>query len=157
MHLPRRPRRDGQHPGRQPALPHPPPPTAASPAGPPAQPPAPPVPARHTVHESVRIVTTPMPDDVAADHEGIPVIASAKAPLADINNDPSYLLTIALEHLGRAASESGCDGLYAVHHTLAVDNGVMYICAMGTGSRPTPNLDGPPQRFYPPRPSRSTP
>jgi hypothetical protein len=97
------------------------------------------------VHEAVRIVTTPMPYDVAADHEGIPVIAAGHAPIADIDQDPSHLLAIVLEELGRGASERGCDGLYGVHHTMSVDNGVMYITAMGTGSRPTPNLDGPPQ------------
>jgi hypothetical protein len=106
---------------------------------------APPGHVRHDLAESVRIVTTPMPYDVAADHEGIPVMAAGHAPLADINQDPSYLLTIVLEELGRVASERGCDGLYSVHHTMAIDtNGTMYISAMGTGSRPTVNMDGPP-------------
>jgi hypothetical protein len=141
MRLPRR--RDGQQPDPQPALPH-----AAVPASPapsPASPPAPaPTPPRHTLAESVRIVTTAMPYDVAADHDGIVVIAAAHGPLDDIKHDPSYLLAIVLEELGRIASERGCDGLYAVHHTMAVDAGVMYISAMGTGSRPTLDLDGPP-------------
>jgi hypothetical protein len=134
-------RHDDQQPGPQPALPQPPvpQPTPAPPAGPPAH-----ALACHTVHEAVRIVTTPMPYDIAADHEGIPVIAAGHAPIADIHHDPNYLLAIVLEELGRGASERGCDGLYGVHHTMAVDNGTIYITAMGTGSRPTPNLDGPP-------------
>jgi hypothetical protein len=130
-------RRDDQ----QPATPHPPVPTAASPTAPAAQ-----TPAGHTVHEAVRIVTTPMPFDVATDHEGIPVFAAGHAPLADpeVNHDLGYLLAVVLEELGRAASEGGCDGVYGVHHTLAIHDGVAYITAMGTGSRPILNLDGPP-------------
>ena len=101
-------------------------------------------PIRHKLAEAARLATIPMPFDVAADHEPLIVYAGGFQPVAELNGDPGQLLTVVLEELGRGASQAGCDAVYSVHHTLAVDNGVMYITAMGTGSRPITNLDSPP-------------
>ena len=120
------------------------------PAGPPPQQPDPassgssyPSPApqvRHDFAQAARLATTPMPYDIAATHEPVIVYVSGTAHVGD----PSALLTSVFDELAREASRRGCDGVYGVHHTFAVDAGVMYITAAGTGSRPITNMDEPP-------------
>lgn len=117
------------------------------PAGPPPQQPDPgssgsahPTPVRHDFAQSARLATTPMPYDIAATHEPVIVYVSGTADVGD----PSALLTDVFDLLAREASARGCDRVYGVHHTFAVDAGVMYITAAGTGSRPITDMDGPP-------------
>lgn len=126
----------------QPAIPQPlPPPAPANPAHH-THPTA--LTNRHNLAESALLATTPMPYDVAADHEPVIVFAAGYRPLADLGADPGRLLATVLENIAREASERGCDAVYSIQHTLAVDNGWIYITATGTGSRPITNMDGPP-------------
>lgn len=107
-----------------------------------------PTPASHEQREigqSARLATTPMPFDVASTHESVIVCASASRSFVVGESDPGGLLVWVLEELGRQASLRGCDGVYAIQHTLAVDHGVMHITAIGTGSRPLTDMDGPPR------------
>lgn len=134
-------RRRNERRDSQPAAPHPPAPPAA-PAYPAQHPRA--GAARHNLAESALLATTPMPYDVAADHEPVIVFAAGYRPLADLGGDPGRLLATVLENIAREASERGCDAVYSIQHTLAVDNGWIYITATGTGSRPITNMDGPP-------------
>jgi hypothetical protein len=107
-----------------------------------------PAPSSHEQREigqSAKLATTPMPFDVESTHESVIVCASASKSFAVGESDPGGLLVWVLEELGRQASQRGCDGVYGIQHTLAVDHGIMHITAIGTGSRPLTDMDGPPR------------
>jgi hypothetical protein len=95
---------------------------------------------RHDFAQAARLATTPMPYDIAATHEPVIVYATGTANVGD----PSALLTSVFDELAREASRRGCARVHGVHHTFAVDAGVMYVTAAGTGARPITNMDGPP-------------
>jgi hypothetical protein len=90
------------------------------------------------VDEAARLSTVPMPYDVAADHHGVFVFATQQG---HVDHDPAELMRNVFEALSRAASQRGCDGVYGIQHTVSVDNGAVYITAIGTGSRPIVDLD----------------
>lgn len=95
------------------------------------------------ISQSARLATTPMPYDVESTHEPVIVCASAAQSLVSEGPDPGQVLIEVLEELGRQASRLGCDGVWSIQHTLAVDGGTMFVTAIGTGSRPTMDLDKP--------------
>lgn len=98
------------------------------------------------ISQSARLATTPMPYDVESTHEPVIVTASGAQSLTHDGPDPGQVLNEILEELGRQASRSGCDGVWSIQHSMSVDAGVIFITAIGTGSRPLTNLDGPPPR-----------
>lgn len=95
---------------------------------------------RHDFAQAAPLATTPTPYDVAASHEPVFVYATATANVGD----PSALLTAVFDELAREASRRGCDRVYGVQHTFAVNDGVMYATAAATGLRPIIDMDGPP-------------
>jgi hypothetical protein len=98
------------------------------------------------IDQSARLATTPMPYDVESTHEPVIVCASGAQSLTNDGPDPGQVLVEVLEELGRQASRLGCDGVWSIQHTLAVDAETIFITAIGTGSRPTIDLDKPPPR-----------
>jgi hypothetical protein len=106
--------------------------------------PMPPSYVQRDVSQSARLATTPMPYDVESTHEPVIVYASAAQSLTNDGPDMGQVLVEVLQELGRQASRLGCDGVWSIQHTLAVDGGTMFMTAIGTGSRPTGDLDKPP-------------
>ncbi len=100
--------------------------------------PAPSPPPAWNVDEAAKLSTVPMPYEVAADHHGVFVFATQQG---HVDHDPAELMRNVFEALSRAASQRGCDGVYGIQHTVSVDNGAVYITAIGTGSRPIVDLD----------------
>jgi hypothetical protein len=117
----------------------------ASQSASPAPLPAPsPSPSSFEVAQYARLATTPMPFDVESTHEAVIVGAVAFDVLRQDGPNPAVVLAQALEDLGQEASKRGCDGVWAVQHTMSVDRGVVFVSVIGTGSRPIVDLDQPP-------------
>lgn len=95
----------------------------------------------HDVDQYARLSTTPMPYDVESTHEPVIVHATAVEPLRQDGPTPGAVLNEVLQELGQQASRRGCDGVWSIQHTMTVDAGVLYLSAIGTGSRPVTNLD----------------
>ena len=103
-----------------------------------------PSPSSFEVAQYARLATTQMPFDVESTHEAVIVGAVAFDVLRQDGPNPAVVLAQALEDLGQEASKRGCDGVWAVQHTMSVDRGVVFVSAIGTGSRPIVDLDQPP-------------
>lgn len=101
--------------------------------------------AQHDVDQCAGLSTTPMPYDVESTHEPVIVHATAAVSLTlegpTPGPNPSAVLAEVLEDLGRQASARGCVRVWSIQHTMTVDAGVLFISAIGTGSRPITNLD----------------
>jgi hypothetical protein len=95
----------------------------------------------YEVDQYARLSTTPMPYDVESTHEPVIVLATAVEPLRQGGPTPGAVLSEVLQELGQQASRRGCDGVWSIQHTMTVDAGVLFVSAMGTGSRPVTNLD----------------
>lgn len=90
--------------------------------------------------EAAPLYTLPMPYDVAADHESIIVFVTESGPIADF----AGIQASCLERLAREASRRGCDAVYGVQQSMAASGDLVLISLLGTGSRPIPDLDQPP-------------
>ena len=97
----------------------------------------------HEVDQYTQLSTTPMPYDVESTHERVIVHATAAETVRADGPTPGDVLNEVLQELGRQASHRGCDAVWSIQHTMAVDAGVLYISAIGTGSRPIVDLDRP--------------
>jgi hypothetical protein len=84
-----------------------------------------------------------MPYDVESTHERVIVHATAAETVRAEGPTPGDVLNEVLQELGRQASHRGCDAVWSIQHTMAADAGVLFISAIGTGSRPIVDLDRP--------------
>lgn len=99
-----------------------------------------PVRSSHELAESAPLCTTPMPFDVAADHEPVIVYVSEMGPIEAFHE----IQAGAMEALTREASRRGCDAVYGVQQSMAATGSTLLITVMGTGARPVVDLDQPP-------------